>query len=293
MSGENRQDLLDASSHFAFGKNWASYAEQIGAEEIAEAERGLKRLLSDTPLSGKRFMDIGCGSGLHSLAALRLGAREVLAVDLDSDSVTTTRAVLARHAPGAHYTVQQVSVFELDAEQHGRFDVVYSWGVLHHTGDLARALRQAAAMVAPGGMFIFALYRKTWMCGFWKLEKRWYAHAGPGIQKALRTIHITLFRASLRMNGRRFKEYVRTYKGNRGMDYFHDVHDWLGGYPYESISPDEVALAMARLGLKPVRSFVSRGRILGRYSGILGSGCDEYVYTCPGTSAQAGASCAE
>jgi len=285
MNSQHRKDLIDANVHFAFGKNWASYAELIGAQEITAAESGLQRLLPAETLEGKRFMDIGCGSGLHSLAALRLKVREVVAVDIDSDSVATTRAVLDRHARGAHYAVRQASVFDLDPVREGRFDVVYSWGVLHHTGDLDRALQRAAALVAPGGLFAFALYRKTWMCGLWKLEKRWYAHSGPGIQKMLRGLYLTLFRAGQLIRGSSFKQYVQSYK-ERGMDFHHDVHDWLGGYPYESISADEVAGAMSRVGLIHVKSFV-RGQerhIFGRNLGLFGSGCDEYVYARPDTS---------
>lgn len=274
------ENLLDAQSHFAFGKNWASYAKGIGLEQIAEAEGGLRRLLDSKPLTGQRFLDIGCGSGLHSLAAIRLGASEVVAIDIDADSVATTQAVLAKHAPDARFTVEHISVFELDPARHGLFDVVYSWGVLHHTGDLDRALRSAAALVAPNGQFVFALYRKTLLCGVWKLEKRWYTHGGPGTQKMLRAIYLTLFRAGLRLTGRRLKDYMSNYT-IRGMDFNHDVHDWLGGYPYESISPAVVDQRMTDLALVRVRTFTREGwfgRLFGIHHGIFGSGCDEYVY---------------
>ena len=76
-------DLTSYESHFAFGKNWSAYAAKITAAEIAEAEKELSRLLEGGRLDGQRFLDIGSGSGLHSLAALRLGAREVVAIDID------------------------------------------------------------------------------------------------------------------------------------------------------------------------------------------------------------------
>jgi len=275
------ESLLNAESHFAFGENWASYARGIGAAQIADAESGLRRLLGDEPLTGKRFLDIGCGSGLHALAALRLGASEVVAVDIDPASVATSRAVLAKHAPGTRYAVKHASVFELDSASWGQFDVVYSWGVLHHTGNLDRALRSAAALVAPGGLFVFALYRRTLSCGIWKLEKRWYAHAGPGTQKMLRIMYLTLFRAGLRVTGRRFEDYVSGYR-IRGMDFHHDVHDWLGGFPYESISPRDVERKMTELALAQVRTFTRQGwfgRLFGIDHGVFGSGCDEYIYS--------------
>lgn len=280
MAESPHESLLEAQTHFAFGENWASYARGIGPEQIAEAEGGLRRLLGDEPLTGKRFLDIGCGSGLHSLAALRLGASGVVAVDIDPESIATTREVLGKYAPGARYAVQQASVFALDSAKCGQFDVVYSWGVLHHTGDLEAALRSAAALVAPRGQFVFALYRKTLFCGVWKLEKRWYAHAGAGTQKMLRLAYLALFRAGLRVTGRRFADYVSSYKV-RGMDFDHDVHDWLGGYPYESMSPREVNRRMTELGYVRVRSFERESwfsRRFGIHLSIFGSGCDEYVY---------------
>lgn len=278
MSG----DLTRPENHFAFGRNWASYAANITPAEIEEAERGLLRLMGGERLEGKRFLDIGSGSGLHALAALRLGAREVVAVDIDQDSVATTRAVLERFPPKAAWAVVQESVFDLTPAACGTFDVVYSWGVLHHTGDLARALRAAAAMVGDEGVFIFALYRRIWMDWFWRQEKRWYAKATPKAQARARAVYVALFRLGLRMTGRSFRDYVAAYRARRGMDFYHDVHDWMGGWPYESISPLEVGSLMAELDFAPVRVLARRGRLLGRDPGVFGSGCDEYVYRrCP------------
>src|SRR5437868_2113850 len=127
--------LLDQKSHFAFGKNWASYAKLITDVQLDEAISCLRRLAGGD-LHGKRFLDIGCGSGLHSLAALRLGASEVVALDIDGDSVATTRRLLQSNASGRPWSAMEASVFQLQPNSIGPFDVVYSWGVLHHTGDM-------------------------------------------------------------------------------------------------------------------------------------------------------------
>lgn len=272
------EDLTRQDTHFAFGKNWASYARSIGRPQIDEAVAGLSRLLGGERLDGKRFLDIGSGSGLHALAAFELGAAEVVALDIDPDSVETTRAVLALHAPGRPAEVAQASVFDLSPAQYGRFDVVYSWGVLHHTGDMLRAVRTAAALVADGGQFVFALYRRIWMDPFWRLEKRWYAKASPKSQARARALYVALFRLGLLATGRRFADYVAAYGQRRGMDFQHDVHDWMGGWPYESILPREVAALMSELGFARVREFCKRGLLGGRRVGLFGSGCDEYVY---------------
>jgi SAM-dependent methyltransferase len=277
-------DLRDSESHFAFGENWESYSSLIDPERIATAVSALDRLVGADLIRGRRFLDIGSGSGLHSLAALELGAGEVLAVDIDEDSVGTTRAVLNKYAPGKRYRVEKDSIFIMLPEKFGYFDVVYSWGVLHHTGDMFEALRRAALLVTKGGVFAFALYRKTRFCWFWKIEKRIYSRMAPGFQKLVRGLYVTLYRLAFvrALGGRaKFESFLDTYR-TRGMDYYHDVHDWLGGYPYESISPAEVETLMTKLGFTEVRRFVheTKGR-----SALFGSGCDEYVYQRGSSSA--------
>lgn len=267
-------DVTAQETHFAFGRNWASYARLVTEEQIEEAVKGLLRLVGGR-LDGKRFIDIGCGSGLHALAALRLGAAEVVAVDVDPDSVSTTKEMLNLHAAGQRWKVMNASVFDLNRDVTGVFDVVYSWGVLHHSGDMIRAIRMAAALVGPNGLFVVALYRRTKLCWFWKHEKKWYSKAGPRGQAVVKTIYILIFRVTLALHGRSFGRRVAEYGGNRGMDFYHDVHDWLGGWPYESISPPEVRSLMKALHMTEVREFVMPGIS----SGMPSSGCDEYVYS--------------
>jgi 2-polyprenyl-3-methyl-5-hydroxy-6-metoxy-1,4-benzoquinol methylase len=266
------QDLLSRESHFAFGENWSRYAASVGEAQINEAIAGLRRLVDS--LRGKRFLDIGCGSGIHALAALRLGAAEVVAVDLDPHSVATTRRMLQTHAAAERWQVREISVFDLRPATFGCFDVVYSWGVLHHTGDLQRALRCAAALVDHDGIFAIALYRESACCGLWKLEKRWYAHSGLRAQRIAQFVYMVGFRAALMLRGRSFRTYVREYKSQRGMSFYIDVHDWLGGWPYESLSASAVDTELRSLGFERRRMFGLESKRLG----IAGTGCNEYVY---------------
>ena len=270
-------DETTLESHFAFGENWADFAQLIDEDRLRAATDGLLRLLAGRDLKNKRFLDIGCGSGLHSLAALTLGASEVFAIDLDPRSVDTTRSLLARHAPDSRYRVDEVSVFDLEPNQVGQFDVVYSWGVLHHTGDMLNAIRRAAAMVKNDGSFLVALYRRTWLCGFWKVEKRWYSRASERAQSWASRLYTALFAMGLWATGRTLRGYdAECAKKARGMNVKHDTHDWLGGYPYESISSGDVDALMRELGFTPCKSFVREGLI--SRVGIFGSGCDEYHY---------------
>jgi len=274
-------DLTAVESHFKFGENWRSYSRLIDEPRLVQATEDLRRLVGGD-LAGKRFLDIGCGSGLHSAAALRLGARTLNAVDLDPDSVATTREVLGRLAEGRDWTVEQRSVFELPAEWSGRFDVTYSWGVLHHTGSMWKAIDAAAGTVAPGGRFVVALYRKTLLCAPWRLEKRWYAKASPAAQERARRVYIGLFHLLGRLRGMDTEAYVRDYASSRGMDYEHDVHDWMGGYPYESASPAELNGFMTQRGFRRERMFAHGGVV--RHVGLFGSGCDEFTFVREGAA---------
>lgn len=268
------EDLLGVESHFGFGENWASYSRLIGETEILESMRALQRLLRDS-VRGSRFLDIGCGSGLHALAASRLGASEIVCIDIDPKSVETTRRVLA--ANGVAARVEQRSVFELRSSNVGRFDITYSWGVLHHTGNMIRALQDSAATVEPGGLLCVALYGKTWLCPLWRWEKRQYKQWSKASQSRAQSLYKQLFALGKAMKGVRFREFVKSYR-ERGMDFDHDVHDWLGGYPYESILPEELDALMNNLRFESVRNFVRRGKVFGRPLGLFGSGCHEFVY---------------
>jgi predicted RNA methylase len=267
------QNLLELESHFSFGENWAQYAEKIDESRIEEAERSLIRLVGREAIEGRTFLDIGCGSGLFSLAAVRLGCRRLLAVDLDPNSVLTTRKTLERYAPaGATWDCQQISVFDLDPSKVGTFDVVYSWGVLHHTGAMYKAIAKASTVVAPQGMIALALYGKTPFCGLWKIEKRIYSRSPKWVQRAIESVYHVLVGARLALKGESLKKRRETYFQQRGMDMYYDTRDWLGGYPYESISPREAMSTMHELGFEPIRSFVSP------CIGLLGAGCDEYSF---------------
>jgi 2-polyprenyl-3-methyl-5-hydroxy-6-metoxy-1,4-benzoquinol methylase len=259
---------------FAFGENWNSFLAELDDLRIAEAEKSLQWLLGRQRLDGLSFVDIGSGSGLSSLAARRLGAR-VLSFDDDPRSVECTATLRRRFFPDdPNWSLERGSILDRDyLGKLGRFDIVYSWGVLHHTGAMHEAIENASRLVAPGGTFVIALYRKTRLCWFWTLEKRWYSQASSRAQSVVRSLYLGSMRVALTLLGRNFNDYVSNYRGNRGMNLAHDVHDWLGGYPYESIRPTDVANELVQLGFEHARSKVRPYSL-----GLFGSGCDEYVY---------------
>jgi 2-polyprenyl-6-hydroxyphenyl methylase/3-demethylubiquinone-9 3-methyltransferase len=266
--------LTDIDSHFAFGRNWASFVTELDDAQVERAVRGLARLLSPEEIEGKTFLDIGCGSGLSMLAALRLGAATATGVDIDQSSVDTARRLLEQRAASevSKWSVSTASVFDLTPATYGTFDVVHSWGVLHHTGDMHRAIVTAGQLVALGGIYVLALYQRTPSCEMWKREKRFYSAAHPAVQTAVRVTYKGAYLTKVLVTGNNPIAYVRDYGSERGMDFHHDVHDWLGGYPYESVDPAELQAELAGQGFEAVRSFVVPVR-----RGVLGTRCDEYV----------------
>ena len=264
----------DEGVRFAFGDNWRAFLGTLTENRIVEAERALQKLLGRRRLDGLTMLDIGSGSGIHSLAARRLGAR-VHSFDFDPASVGCTSELRTRFFPeDAGWIVEQGSILDADyVNRLGTFNIVYSWGVLHHTGRMHDAIRNAATRVVPDGVLVLALYRKTRLCAFWTREKRWYATASPAAQRRATAIFMRLMRLAFLVTGRNFKAHVANYEHVRGMNFVHDIHDWLGGYPYKSASPSEVDELMKRLDFEHIRSFVKPYSV-----GLFGSGCDEYVY---------------
>src|SRR3546814_900557 len=166
--------------------NWQRYARTIDEGRINAATAGMQALLRTNTLAGCRLLDIGCGSGLSSFAALCLGAR-VYALDYDVDAVATTRALLERRSPGGPWQVEQGSVLDRNfMESLGSFDVVYSWGVLHHTGAMWDAIDAAALRVGPEGTLAISIYNDQGGASRrWAAIKRVYVRGGPVVRAIL------------------------------------------------------------------------------------------------------------
>jgi 2-polyprenyl-3-methyl-5-hydroxy-6-metoxy-1,4-benzoquinol methylase len=233
-------------TRFAFGRNWRRFLQYLSEERIAEAEKSLRVMLEIDSLSGKSFLDIGCGSGLFSLAAMRLGAKRVHSFDYDPQSVACTEELRRRYFQGAaNWKVEQGSALDVDyLARLGQFDVVYSWGVLHHTGNMWKALENVVAPVAAQGKLFISLYNDQ---GRW--SRLWRAVKKSYCRNVLWRFPIIVFFGSYILLAGLIKDLIllknplarfRDHKRSRGMSYFIDILDWLGGYPYEVAKAEDV-----------------------------------------------------
>ena len=267
---------------FAFGKNWQRFLRMLDPERIAAAEKSLRDMLEVENLSGKSFLDAGCGSGVFSLAAMRLGAARVHSFDYDPDSVACALELRHRFFDGANnWTIERGDVLDPGyLSPLGQYDVVYSWGVLHHTGNMHKAFENVICSVAPQGKLFISIYNDQGLYSRgWTFVKRTYSRwpvlrpfmvAGFGSYFICRDCMVDL----LILNRSPFQRY--RLKDSRGMAKWPDLLDWLGGYPFEVASPRHVSEFFSNRGFD-LRRLKDVGRQIG---------CNEFVFVKDGKPGQ-------
>jgi len=258
---------------FEFGKNWSRLLKTLDGRHIATAEESLRQMLQATDLKGRSFLDIGSGSGLFSLAARRLGAC-VHSFDYDPQSVACTAELKRRYfQDDPNWTVEEGSALDVVyLKSLGEFDIVYSWGVLHHTGAMWQALENVSHLVAEGGNFFIAIYNDQGRVSrYWLMVKRMY----NSLPRPLR--FLVLWPAFLRLwgptmirdllFGRPFRTWLN-YHSERGMSPWRNVVDWVGGYPFEVAKPEDVLDFCQKRGFVLLKLKTCGG----------GHGCNEFVF---------------
>jgi 2-polyprenyl-3-methyl-5-hydroxy-6-metoxy-1,4-benzoquinol methylase len=257
------------NGRFGFGRNWQQFLRVLDEDRIREAERSLREMLRVTDLEGKSFVDVGSGSGLFSLAAMRLGAGRVHSLDYDAQSVECAQELKDRFFPNAsQWTIERGDALDADyLEGLREFDVVYSWGVLHHTGNLWRAMENVLPLVANRGQLFIAIYndagRKSRQ---WSKLKKLY-NSGAFYRVMLPAVFIPLNVArSLALDASKLRNPLtryRVYKRDRGMSMMRDWIDWIGGWPYEFASAAQVAEFCKDRGFEMLTCVNKSGWVLG------------------------------
>ena len=261
--------MSDENITFSFGRNWHDYVATVADREAESARQDIEFWLGSGRVEGRTVLDIGSGSGLHSLAFLNMKASRVRSFDADPYSVQSTRSLWEKAGSPEAWTVGDGSILD-DAflEALGHYDIVYSWGVLHHTGAMWQAVGNAAALVRPGGQFFISLYASGPRYEADLALKRKYNAASETGKRMMEWRWIANVMLGRLLRGR--NPFAWNEKYVRGMNVFHDLRDWLGGLPYEVASEDEVVVFLRKRGF-----VLERIRVNGEGS------CNIYVFSVP------------
>ncbi len=259
---------------FEFGRNWQRFLRDLNDERILEAESSLRCMVSIEDFNQKTFLDVGCGSGLFSLAARKLGAK-VFSFDYDPQSVACTVQLKNTFFPeDADWQIEPGSAVDQSYLRNlGTFDVVYAWGVLHHTGAMWEGLENMVPLVKQGGKLFIAIYNDQGKkSNIWRFVKRAYNRT----PKSLRFLILWPIGAAL-LSGMTLVDLCRLRKPRvasavsspRGMSLWIDIVDWVGGYPFEVASANQIIDFYRRRGFC-LDKLASCGRKLG---------CNQFVFT--------------
>lgn len=250
---------------FDFASNWQAFSEQrVDSERVGVAARSIQSLLERETLDGVSFLDVGCGSGLFSIAAHRLGASTVLGIDINPRCIEVSKSNRDRLAHGAPIEFQIGSALNQESlRKLGTFDLVYAWGSLHHTGAMWSAIGNVLRLVAPGGTLVLAIYNKHVTSPVWTVIKWSYNQSPAWLQKIIAAVF-----AGIIYIAKFFVTWRNPLSKERGMDFWVDVIDWVGGYPYEYATSRDVEKFVCSRGLE-LRQCVPA---------CVPTGCNEFVF---------------
>lgn len=254
---ENSAATVVAEERFGFGENWNKYIQKnLSQERIDISKNYFLSFVKCKNIKGKTFLDIGCGSGLHSIGALQAGANQVDGFDYDPQSVEANRFIQKQMGHPQNWTVQQGDVLNDEfMSRFPKYDIVYSWGVLHHTGNVWKAMDNAASRVKSGGLFYIALYSADMytpeQIQYWLDIKQKYVKSGSFMRTFMVWQYVWRHSLCRRLrNIPHFIKSVKKHKAGRGMSIFTDIRDWIGGWPMEFVADKDAIKFCEERGFK-------------------------------------------
>lgn len=271
--GGRNQSMTD-NIQFDFGQNWDEFSKHsLTPEKVQQAVLNFSELVDSIDLENKSFLDIGFGQGLGLLTATALKAKTVgcdinpkcgYVLDQNKKFFPQIEQVKIPVIIGSildDSVIKKIS--DQSPDKNGNYAIVHSWGVLHHTGKMWEAINNAANLVSDKGIFIIAIYNRHWSSLMWKFIK-WFYNISPRFIKwvIINFFYVVIAIAKFLVTGK------NPFKTKRGMNFYYDVIDWVGGYPYEYASKDEIKNFVEKKGYKLIKFNKAR----------VPTGCNEFIF---------------
>ncbi len=272
---KNKIDNEKVVTQFDFGENWRNFSEHaLSQDKIKQAREDFKHLIQGIDLKDKTFLDIGFGQGLSLLIATELGAKTVgcdinpMCGDVLDRNRKYFNSIKKNQIPMVIGSILDDAVIDKiklnSSSNNGKYEMVYSWGVLHHTGKLKKAIENSCKLVDENGYLVIALYNRHWSSRVWLFIKWFYGKSPDIVRKIMiKILYPVIWIAKLIVTGKNPRQQ------SRGMDFYYDVIDWVGGYPYEYQSMQETKDMLKQYGFKCIKFIPAN----------VPTGCNEYVFS--------------
>ncbi len=263
-------------NNFSFGKNWQDFLKWLDDTKVEAAKKYLIEFIGgEDRIVWKTVIDFWSGSGLMSLGYALIGAAKVTSIDIDDASIACTEFLRKKFniSPDV-WEIKKWSVLDTSfVESLGKFDIVYSWWVIHHSGDMWKGLENIVSLTKEDGLLYVAIYNDSkvfleWTSPFWVKAKRLYS-SSRFLRPLMKIVYTTYLILGLVAYGKNPISYIKNYRETalRGMDFFIDIEDWLGGYPYEYASYEEMS-----------DFYTKKGFTLVKWTRVRSIACNEFLF---------------
>ena len=233
--------------NFSFWKNWQNFLKKINDENIDKAkEIILKFLWDENIIKWNTIIDFWSWSWLMSLAFLELWVKEIISIDIDDYSIECAEYLREKYKYNKKkWKILKGSVLDENfIKSLPKVDMLYSWWVIHHTWDMWKWLDLMLNLIKDNWYFYTAIYNDSnfileWTSKFWLKEKRIYSKY-KFLRYIIKPIYTFYYITWLIIHWINPIKYIKNYSFSRWMSFWNDIEDWLGWYPYEYATFDEI-----------------------------------------------------